>query len=256
MPSSRRPVTHVVLAVAIAIAIAVALVGGCVARPLPPDESAPAPTGPPVVAAGATAAPAVNTADLPVGDARAADSLLVDVRALAPDILVDLRYRDAGNFTGAALPGYEANRAMLRREAADALARVQRRLAADGLTLLVWDAYRPVRATLAMVDWTRRVGREDLVRDGYIASRSRHNLGVAIDLTLAERGSGRPLEMGTAFDTFDATAHTANATGPVAANRARLVAAMQAEGFANYEQEWWHYSYAVDRPVRFDVPIR
>jgi D-alanyl-D-alanine dipeptidase len=145
---------------------------------------------------------------------------------------------------------------MLRREAAAALARVERRLAAEGLTLLVWDAYRPVRATLAMVEWTRRAGREDLLRDGYIASRSRHNLGVAIDLTLADRATGRPLEMGTAFDTFAPTAHTANATGPVAANRARLVAAMAAEGFANYDQEWWHYIYTVERPMRFDVPIR
>lgn len=49
---------------------------------------------------------------------------------------------------------------------------------------LVFDAYRPVRATQAMVDWCTRAGREDLLRDGYIASRSRHNLGLAVDLTL------------------------------------------------------------------------
>lgn len=261
--------------------LALVALGACVARAPEPDAAAPALASPvarvdTAVVAGtaidtaaarggapAAASPVstavgapVNTPELPVGDQAAADSLLVDLRTLAPDLLVDLRYRDAGNFTGAALPGYEANRAMLRREAAEALARVQRRLAADGLTLLVWDAYRPARATLAMVEWTRRAGREDLLRDGYIASRSRHNLGVAIDLTLADRATGRPLEMGTAFDTFAPTAHTANATGPVAANRARLVAAMAAEGFVNYDQEWWHYSYAVERPLRFDVPIR
>lgn len=201
------------------------------------------------------AAQPVETGELPAGTAAQAESLLVDVQRLAPGIRVDMRYRDAGNFTGAPLPGYDANRALLRREAAAALARVQRRVEADGLTLLVWDAYRPVRATLAMMDWTRRVGREDLVRDGYIAARSRHNLGVAVDLTLADARTGVPLDMGTAFDTFSAAAHTDSASGAVMANRDRLRRAMHAEGWQNYSQEWWHYSYVVERPLRFDVPV-
>lgn len=197
----------------------------------------------------------VDSGELPLGTPAQAESLLADVRALAPSIRVDLRYRDAGNFTGAPLPGYEANRAFLRREAAAALARVQRRAEGEGATLLVWDAYRPVRATLAMVEWTRRTGREDLVRDGYIAARSRHNLGMAIDLTLAD-AAGNPLDMGTAFDTFSTAAHTDSATGQVMANRARLRRIMEAEGFRNYAQEWWHFSYAADPPIRFDVPVR
>ena len=197
-----------------------------------------------------------NTQELAIASDAAAETLLVDVRSLDGTIVADMRYATANNFTGAPLPGYGANRALLRREAAAALARVQRRVASEGLTLHVYDAYRPVRATLAMVDWTRRTGREDLPRDGYIAGRSRHNLGLAIDLTLAERDGGRELDMGTAFDTFSAAAHTANATGLVARNRQRLVAAMTAEGFANYDQEWWHFSYPLPTPVRFDLPIR
>lgn len=202
------------------------------------------------------AAPSVETGALSIGTQADADSLLVDLGATIPGILVDMRYRDANNFTGAPLPGYEANRALLRREAAAALARVQRDVADSGWTLLVFDAYRPVRATEAMVAWTRRAGREDLVRDGYIASRSRHNMGVAIDLTLAERASGAALDMGTAFDTFSPAAHTASAAGDVARNRRRLVSAMERHGFANYDQEWWHFSYPVERPLRFDVVIR
>jgi D-alanyl-D-alanine dipeptidase len=211
----------------------------------------------PASAAPVEAGGAVNTPELPVvTDPRAADSLLADVRGFDSSIVVTLRYATANNFTGTPLPGYEGNRALLRREAAAALARVQRRLAADGLTLQVFDAYRPVRATLAMVDWTRRVGREDLLRDGYIASRSRHNLGLAIDLTLADRTTGRELEMGTPFDTFSPAAHTANATGQAATNRQRLEAAMEREGFTNYDQEWWHFSYQLPNPTRFDVVIR
>ena len=200
-------------------------------------------------------APPVETGALPIASDAAADSLLVDVRDAAPDIRVDARYATADNFTGAPLPGYGANRALLRHEAAAALARVQRRLAADGLGLLVWDAYRPARATRAMVDWTERTGRPHLVRDGYIASRSRHNLGLAIDCTLVALASGAPLDMGTPFDQFDDAAHTANATGTVRVNRRRLVEAMEAEGFRNYDREWWHFSYDLPDPRPFDRPI-
>ena len=204
---------------------------------------------------GIPAAPPVNTAETAVASDGVADTLLQDVRALDSSIVVELRYATANNFTGAPLPGYNANRAFLRPEAATALGRVERRLRGAGLGLKVFDAYRPVRATLAMVDWTRRVNREDLLRDGYIASRSRHNLGLAIDLTLIDLRTGAELEMGTPFDTFAAAAHTANATGVAAANRQRLKAAMESEGFVNYDQEWWHFSYDLPNPLRFDREI-
>ncbi|MEA2763231.1 MAG: zinc D-Ala-D-Ala dipeptidase [Gemmatimonadaceae bacterium] len=201
-------------------------------------------------------APPVNTAEIAVAPNVAADSLLVDVRSLDPTIVVDMRYATANNFTGAPLPGYEANRAFLRREAASALARVQRDLRQRGLALKIFDAYRPVRATLAMVEWTERAHRPELLKDGYIASRSRHNLGLAIDLTLIDLGTGQELEMGTAFDTFSPAAHTANAAGLAAVNRQKLKAAMEAEGFQNYDQEWWHYTFNVPNPLRFDRVIR
>jgi D-alanyl-D-alanine dipeptidase len=202
------------------------------------------------------AAVSAEAESTPSGTAAQAETLLVDVQSLAPEIRVEMRYATANNFTGAPLPGYEANRALLRREAAAALARVQGRLEAQGLGLKVFDAYRPVRATLAMMDWTERVGRQDLVRDGYIARRSRHNLGVAIDLTLIDPATGREMEMGTPYDEFTEAAHTANASGDVAERRRTLVAAMEAEGFTNYEREWWHFSHEVSNPLRFDVTVR
>ena len=213
---------------------------------------------PPVAVPGppAPVAPPVNTAETEIAPNAVADTLLADVRTLDPGIVVDLRYATSNNFTGAPLPGYSANRAFLRSEAAAALARVERNLRPRGLAIKVFDAYRPVRATLAMVDWTERVNRPDLLKDGYIASRSRHNLGLAIDLTLIEFATGRELEMGTPFDTFSAAAHTANASGEAAANRQRLKAAMEGAGFVNYDQEWWHFSFNVPNPLRFDRPIR
>ncbi len=201
-------------------------------------------------------APSVNTEETAVAPDAVADTLLTDVRTLDPRIVVDLRYATANNFTGAPLPGYLANRALMRGEAAAALARVEGDLRARGLGLKIFDAYRPVRATLAMVEWTQRVNRPELLTDGYIASRSRHNLGLAIDLTLIDLATGRELDMGTPFDTFSAAAHTANASGEAAANRQKLKAAMERQGFVNYDQEWWHFSFAVPNPLRFDRPIR
>ncbi len=226
----------------------IVVIAGCATVAAPPPAAITTPA--------AAASPAVNTAELPIVSDRVADSLLTDVRSLAPGIVVELRYATPNNFTGAPIPGYEGNHAYLRREAAAALARVESELAPRGLGLKIFDAYRPVRATLAMVDWTKRVHREDLLTNGYIASRSRHNLGLAIDLTLVRLADSTELEMGTPFDTFSEAAHTANATGIAAANRTLLNNAMAPEGFANYDQEWWHFTYQVPNPVRFDRVIR
>lgn len=214
-----------------------------------------------LAALAACAQPQANAA-VPL-DGSPADSVASDAVARAllaeltgPGIIVDMRYATPVNFTGAPLPGYEANRAFLRQEAATALMTLARSLADSGFAFKIYDAYRPVRATQAMVDWARRVDRLDLFRDGYISSRSRHNLGLAVDLTLVDLGSGRELEMGTPYDTFSADAHTANATGIVAQNRRRLVRAMARAGFTNYDREWWHFSYNLSEAPRFDMVIR
>jgi D-alanyl-D-alanine dipeptidase len=174
---------------------------------------------------------------------------------LAPDLRAELRYATSGNFTGAPLPGYDADRVLLRPAAAAALARVQARLAERGVGLKVWDAYRPVRATLAMVEWAERSGNEWVLEQGYVARRSGHNTGGTVDLTLVRLGSGEELEMGTAYDDFSAAAHTANAAGTVARNRRLLVTAMAAEGFDNYAKEWWHFSFGSGDYPPLDLPL-
>lgn len=179
---------------------------------------------------------------------------LTDVRALDPSIRLDLRYATPDNFTGRPLPGYDARRALLRPEAAAALARVQARLRGHGLGLKIWDAYRPVRATLAMVAWAEQTGNEWVLDQGYVARESGHNLGGTVDLTLVRLDTGAEVDMGTPYDHFSERAHTANAAGTLAANRQRLVQAMAAEGFANYDKEWWHFRHPGDwRPL--DAPL-
>jgi D-alanyl-D-alanine dipeptidase len=209
---------------------------------------------PALLAIGCAGQPAASPAPA-VASAAAADSLLMDVHRADSTIQVELRYATTNNFTGAVLPGYEGNTAYLRREAALALGRVQRALRAEGLGLRIYDSYRPVRATLGMVEWAERTNQVHYLDDGYIARRSQHNLGVAVDLTLVNLATGVPLEMGTPFDTFSEAAHTANATGVARRNRDRLVVAMAREGWENYAQEWWHFTFKVDHPVAFDKVI-
>jgi D-alanyl-D-alanine dipeptidase len=203
-----------------------------------------------------SAATSVEAPPAQLGSDAAAESLLVDVRSVDSTIQVDARYAGSNNFTGEPLPGYQSPKALLRREAAAALGRVQRRLRSGGVGLRVFDGYRPVRATQAMVAWTERVGRPELVDSGYIARRSRHNMGVAVDLTLVDLVTGTEVPMGTAFDAFTPAAHTANAEGRTARYRRILVRAMESEGFTNYDQEWWHFSYPVKGAVPFDRVIR
>jgi D-alanyl-D-alanine dipeptidase len=207
-----------------------------------------------LLAVGCTGQPVASPAPA-VASAAAADSLLMDVHRADSTIQVELRYATTNNFTGAVLPGYEGNTAYLRREAALALGRVQRALRAEGLGLRIYDSYRPVRATLGMVEWAERTNQVHYLDDGYIARRSQHNLGVAVDLTLVDLATGTPLEMGTPFDTFSEAAHTVNASGVARRNRDRLVAAMAREGWLNYAQEWWHFTFKVKNPVPFDRVI-
>jgi D-alanyl-D-alanine dipeptidase len=198
----------------------------------------------------------INTVELPIVSDSVADSLLVDVQRVDTSIVVDMRYATTNNFTKAKLPGYEGNHAYLRDEAAAALALVNEDLHRQGLGLKIFDAYRPVRATDAMVKWTQTANRGDLLRDGYIASRSKHNLGVAVDLTIIDMKTRAELNMGTPFDYFGLQAHTLNARGIILRNRQLLKTEMERQGFTNYENEWWHFSYPVDNPVRFDVVVR
>jgi D-alanyl-D-alanine dipeptidase len=208
-----------------------------------------------LAAAACAPAASVRTAEAQADECRIAPGTLVDVRSVDRTIRTDVRYATRDNFTGDVLPGYERPLALLRPPAAQALARVQQRLRPRGLGLKVFDAYRPVRATLGMVDWAERSGNQWVLEQGYVARQSGHNVGRTVDLTLVDLRTGRELDMGTPYDTFNEAAHTANATGPVAENRRTLVDAMAAEGFQNYDKEWWHFSIPGPREP-LDVPLR
>ena len=176
-----------------------------------------------------------------------------DLAEAVPGLRFDIRYHGTDNFTQAPLPGYGAPAAWLVAPAAQALADVLADLEAQGLGLLVLDGYRPRRASEAMVAWAHRVGRPELVGP-YVASRSRHNHGVAVDLTLVDLATGTELDMGTPFDTFGEASHTYSASGAALDNRQLLRSAMSARGFRPYDLEWWHFSYPFGDSGPRDVP--
>ena len=106
-----------------------------------------------------------------------------------------------------------------------------------------------------MVDWAERTGHRALLESGYIARRSRHNLGVAVDLTMVDLKTGIEVPMGTTFDDFTA-ADRFNVTGEALRYRQILVQAMESEGFSPYGQAWWHFNYPVEGAVPLDRVIR
>jgi zinc D-Ala-D-Ala dipeptidase len=184
----------------------------------------------------------------------AAGSGLVNVRRFAPGLRVELVYRTRRNLTGRRLPGYCRNWALMREPAARDLARAQRRLRRRGLGLLILDAYRPVRASRALVRWALSVGRGDLVGT-YIARRSRHNTGSAVDLTLVHASDGRRLRMGSGYDELGPRAHTRNARGAALRNRLLLQRTMERFGFSGYWREWWHFEHRLSAGRPLDLPI-
>lgn len=171
----------------------------------------------------------------------------VDLRERIPTAIIVAGYHRADNFTGARLPGYEAAGAWLEADAADALARAAERLAADDLRLIIHDAYRPQRASVAMVDWCRAHDRLDLLADGWVAARSAHARGTAIDVGLADAG-GTAWDMGSAWDQFDRRSHLRGVEGPALERRLRLRHELVRVGFEPYVREWWHFTHAGARP--------
>jgi D-alanyl-D-alanine dipeptidase len=193
---------------------------------------------------------------------------LVDAAALEPSLLVVAAYATADNFTGAAVPGYEARKCLLTEPAARALQAVQRRLRPRGLGLKLFDCYRPARAVRYFAgEWLRSpdtsgraahypafTNKQALFDQGFISADSRHARGSTVDLTLvrlaadAQGRAGSELEMGTSFDYFGPEATWAANPGlpaRVRANRERLREAMAPE-FAPYAAEWWHFRLAAD----------
>ncbi len=175
---------------------------------------------------------------------------LVNVREFIPDIVLDLKYNTVDNFLSQKL--YTTDECYLARAVVERLMLVQDSLRhiisfdginyPQGLGLKIWDGYRPRAVQFLM--W-EIMPDPNFVANPYTGSR--HNRGVAVDVTLVNRATGKELEMPTPFDDFtEKAAHTyMNLPANVIANRTLLKNMMgQVGDLELYNAEWWHYSYA------------
>ncbi len=196
----------------------------------------------------------------------------VELRELIPTLHVEFRYFSDNNFVGSVVEGYHAERVFMTREAATALVNVQNEFAAFGLSLKVFDAYRPQRAVDHFVRWAEdledrkmkqvfypSVAKDNLFDEGYISARSGHSRGSSVDLTLVDMASGEELDMGTPWDFFDPSSWPSyqNLSTQVRANRNLLAAVMTKHGYRAIRTEWWHFNLENEPypDTYFDFPV-
>ena len=189
-----------------------------------------------------------------------------------PGIVQEIRYYSTYNFIGDRIVGYEEPVALLTREAARALKAVAGEMNAQGYRLKIFDAYRPACAVRHFVLWGVEdldlrmkpyfypdLEKQELFKQGYIASQSSHSRGSAVDLTLLDMRTGREVDMGSPFDLFSEASHPDSraVTDEQYENRMFLQAAMVRNGFAPIDCEWWHFALK-DEPypdIYFEFPV-
>lgn len=204
----------------------------------------------------------------------------VKLSNIVPSIQQDIRYYSAHNFVGKPINGYQAPICEVTLPTAKALSKVQTQLIAFGLSLKVYDCYRPQRGVNDFIDWAkeinnikmrdefyRHVNKDQLFQDGYIAMRSGHSRGSTVDLTIvplhsdiptydpkaklkdcsldqAKRSLDNSLDFGTGYDCFSLKSHPGyqGLTPQVKLNRLLLKTLMLNAGFKPLSTEWWHFT--------------
>ncbi len=130
----------------------------------------------------------------------------------------------------------------MQKPAAEAVVRVHKKLDEQGYGLLVYDGYRPWSVTKMFWDATPEKQRVFVADPG---QGSRHNRGCAVDLTLYDRKTGKPVEMVGGYDEMSDRSYPdyLGGTSLQRYHRDLLRRAMQEGGFTVYEAEWWHFDY-------------
>lgn len=172
-------------------------------------------------------------------------------------IQCELRYLGNNNFIGKPIDGYYKNKVIITKETAFALKKVQQILLKKGLSLKIFDAYRPQQAVDHFVRWAKQINdtlmkkeyypevpKSELFTQGYIATKSGHSRGSTVDVTLIHTSTNKELEMGSHFDFFGEKSHpfSKNIKKHQQENRLYLRKIMLENGFKPYENEWWHFT--------------
>ncbi|MDO4178809.1 MAG: M15 family metallopeptidase [Phascolarctobacterium sp.] len=144
-------------------------------------------------------------------------------------------------------PLYDTQAMYVGKETAQALTKVNERLKAYGVGLVLWDAYRPWHisklANLALPENGKSM-LPDPDKEG-----SSHNTGNAVDVGLYDLETGEELEMISGFDEPSVRQY---ASYPGGTTRQRFLKEllhqeMELAGFQSIEMEWWHYEFGGNR---------
>jgi len=176
---------------------------------------------------------------------------LLDVCFWEPSIQCYLVYATPDNFLKKPLYNKKLTKAWLHPRAAKMLIRAQELLQKEqpGLSLLIYDAARPMEVQRVMADWAKRMNHANFIADPAKGG-GQHNYGMAVDVTLVN-SNGEWLPMGTPFDFIGPEAYTDNEedllkrrriTPSEYTNRKLLRQIMEAVGFAPITTEWWHFN--------------
>ena len=183
---------------------------------------------------------------------------LILVNELIPNLKIDLKYATHDNFMGRPARGYLAQKCYLSKACLEQLLKVNFNLNQQNLGMIIYDGYRPHKATLDFLDWCAgsienlemkkkyypNLNKSQFFELGFLAKKSRHSSGSAVDLSLYYLESGELIDMGGFFDFFHESSATAftGISKLAQQNRMMLKNLMEAENFTNYHNEWWHYS--------------
>lgn len=192
---------------------------------------------------------------------------------LEDTIQFELRYLGNNNFIGKPIDGYYKNCIIITKETAQALKKVQQILLKEGLSLKIFDAYRPQQAVDHFVRWAKQtndtlmkreyypdVPKSELFAQGFIATKSGHSRGSTVDITLINSNTGKELDMGSDYDFFGKKSHpfSKDLQKHQQENRLYLRKIMLAHGFKPYENEWWHFTLKKEPfpTTYFNFPIQ
>ena len=174
-----------------------------------------------------------------------------------PGIVQEIRYFSTYNFVGDRVDGYEEPVAIITREAARALKTISNLANVQGYRLKIFDTYRPTTAVKHFVLWGIEdldqrmkpffypdLPKQELFKQGYIASKSSNSRGSTVDLTLLDMNTGKELDMGSPFDFFSEMSHPdyRGITQEQYDNRMILRDLMLKNGFLPIDCEWWHFT--------------
>lgn len=174
----------------------------------------------------------------------------VDVKAVDPEIIVELMYAREDNFTGKVM--YTTlTRAFLHPAAAKALKKAQDELKSinPGLTLKVRDAARPMSVQRIMYEAVRGTSKARYVSNPANGG-GLHNYGLAVDITIVD-SEGKELDMGTHVDFLGSKSNidkeedlvrSGKITLQARNNRILLRKVMNAGGWKPLKSEWWHFN--------------